>query len=211
MSPLKRTSGFFLLCLLTYGLLIAPWPGVMDVYRAGFRAGGNFLFGSFGSAGAASFQPLLSSDLVKDTRIVLRKRRPPFPEADVDIQSGLTGYRPTAFLIALVLATPIHWSRRWRALLWGLLGVNAFIALRVGLLLLNVFSDQNILAIYSFSPFWKGLLQALTLILFNAPATHYTGPMFVWFLVTFRRGDLKAIFATVPRSVRRKLRSEAAK
>ena len=40
MLPLKRISGVFLRCMIYYGLLIAPWPGVMDGYRAFFRAGG---------------------------------------------------------------------------------------------------------------------------------------------------------------------------
>ncbi len=81
------------------------------------------------------------------------------------------------------------------ALLWGLVLVNAFVAFRVWLQLVNAYSDPNALAIFSLSPFWKGMLRAAVLVLFRAPAAHYVVPMFIWMLVTFRRGDLQGMFA----------------
>ena len=196
MPPLRRTSWFFLWCVLIYALLVVPWPGVMGAYRAYFRAGGNLVFGAFGSAGAVAFNPRPGiRKQGNDTRLTLRKRRPPFPEADIDINSGMVAYRPTAFIIALCLATPIPWSHRWRSLVWGLIGVQAFIAFRVGLFLLDVFSNGNSFAIYSFSPLVKGLLTPAATILFRSPAIHYAGPMFIWLLVVFRRNDVMTVFA----------------
>ena len=195
MPPLRRISWFFLCCVLIYALLVVPWPGVMGAYRAYFRASGNLVFGAFGSKGAVVFNPRPGIRKGNDTRLTLRKRRPPFPEADIDINSRMVAYRPTAFIIALCLATPIPWSRRWQALVWGLVGVQAFIAFRVGLFLLDVFSNGNSFAIYSFSPLVKGLLTPAATILFRSPAIHYVGPMFVWLLVVFRRNDVMTVFA----------------
>ncbi len=192
-----------------YALLVVPWPGVMDGYRACFRAGGNLVFRTFGSTGSATFQPVPAIRMGNDTRITLRKRRPPYPETDIDIQSVLIGYRPTVFVIALSLATPIAWSRRWRSLVWGLVGVQVFIIFRVGLLILDSFSNANVLAIYSFGPFFKGLLSVVSTILVRSPAMHYMGPMFVWLLVTFRRGDLREIFAEPDRPTTRAGRRSA--
>jgi len=93
------------------------------------------------------------------------------------------------------LAAPVTWRRRLLALLAGLVLVNAFVAFRVWLQLINAYSDANALALYSLSPFWKNVLRATVLVVFRAPAAHYVVPMFIWMVVTFRRGDLRNVFA----------------
>ena len=200
MSPLKRISGVFLRCMIYYGLLVAPWPGVMDGYRAFFRAGGNLLFHSIGSTGSVSFEPIPSRDHTKDTKLVLSKQpaTPTDPRPvrrDMAIKCVYIGYRPTAFLVALVLAAPVPWRRRLWALLWGLVLVNAFAALRVTLQLLDAFSDPNLLALFSLAQPLKITLKILVLVFFHAPEMHYIVPAFIWLLVTFRRGDLRKMFA----------------
>ena len=192
MLPLKKLSVFFFLSALCYGVLMAPWPGLMDAYRTAFRTCGSWLFGSFGSRGSVQFEPLSSADHSLDTTLVLRKGR---LRGSMDINSGYVGYRPTAFLIALVLATPVRWPRRLAALLAGLVLVDVFIAFRLWLSIFNAYSDDNLLALYSLSPFWKSALRGTVLVLFRAPAGHYVVPMFIWMLVTFRRGDLSGVLA----------------
>ena len=125
MSPLRRISVFFIICLIVYGLLVVPQLGLMGAYRAAFRAGGNVLFARFGSNAAVRFEPLSSSDHAKDTTLVLRKLGPPTRRGEIDIKCVYAGYRPTAFLVALVMATPIPWRRKWRALLGGVVLMRA--------------------------------------------------------------------------------------
>lgn len=197
MFPLKRISGFFVLCLVFYALLMAPWPGMMDGYRAFFRAGGNLVFGRFGAAGSVSFKQIPAGDHAKDTTLVLRKRR--VGKLERDIKSVYVGYRPTAFVIALALATPVPWRRRLWALLWCLILVNVFIAFRVGLVLLDDFSNNNPLALFSLGRAWKISLKALVLLFYRAPEMHYIVPAFIWLLVTFRRGDLSRLLTPRPR------------
>lgn len=211
MLPLKRTSGFFLLCALSYGVLMASWPVVQDAYRACFCAGGNLLYGTFGRMGATSFSPIQQGGGQQDTQITLRKRIPRSPRGYLDINSNHIGYRPTAFMIALALATPISWSRRWRALVWGLAFVQCFVAMRVGLSLLDSFSNADPLAIYSYGPSTKKVLQAATSILFKAPGGIYIGPMFIWLAVTFRRGDMAEIFGVTDSRKSAKPRSRRSK
>ncbi len=200
MLPLKRISGVALRCMVYYGLLVAPWPGVMDGYRAFFRAGGNFLFHSFGSAGSVSFEAIPSHDHAKDTTLVLTKQTvtpsgPRTVRGEMDIKCVYIGYRPTAFLVALVLAAPVPWPRRLWALMWGLVLVNAFVAFRVTLQLLDAFSGPNLLALFSLGRSWKITLKILVLIFFRAPEMHYIVPAFIWIMVTFRRGDLRRLYA----------------
>jgi len=71
MSPLKRLSLFFLGCSLIYALLVVPWPGLLDGYRALFRAGGNALFSSYGPGGSVHFKSISSADHARDTTLVM--------------------------------------------------------------------------------------------------------------------------------------------
>ena len=198
MWPAKRLGGFFVRCMLYYGLLILPWTGLTAGYGALYRAGGNLLFCRFGSGGAVQFEPLSSQDHAFDTRLVLNKIRPPTVRAELDVKAAYTGYRPTAFLVALVLATPIPWSRRLRALVWGLLWVTTFVALRTGLRLFDTFTTPGPLALYNLSAFWKGVVTGMYRVLVLTPAGHYLVPAVIWGAVTCRRGGWATLLTTKP-------------
>ena len=198
MLALKRISWFFVCSVVVYALLVSPWHGLRDAYHACFQAGGNLLYSSIGDHGAAKFAPLTSKRRSVDTLVTLRKRRAPYPEMDLNISSVQVGYRPTVFLIALALATPIPWSRRWKALVVGLLVVQVFIAFRVWLFLVDLLSNENIMAVYSLSPWVKSVLHGVALVLFRSPAMHYIGPLFIWLVVTFRRGDFETLMGRAP-------------
>lgn len=193
MFPIKKLSAFFLRCVVYYALLIAPWPGLMDAYRACFRSVGNRLFQSVGRGGSVSFEPYASEDHAEDTKLVFTKVKHYRASADIRINSAYVGYRPTAFLLALVLASPVPWSRRGWALLSGLVLVGVFVAMRTWLRIIDIFSNDNALFLYTLAPWMKHTLRAGVLVLFRAPAAHYIVPMLIWMIVTFRRGDLQAL------------------
>jgi len=195
MFPLRPIAGFFVRCALIYLLLVAPLPGLKDGYRAVFRWAGNAIFYSFGGDGSVYFEPLSRADHVRDTRLRLVNRRTG-NSGSMDFKCVYTGYRPTAFLIALVLATPIPWSRRGWALIWGLLGVSLFVAVRVWLRLLDAFSNGDVLALYTFSSFAKAALGNLIKVLVRSPEMSYIIPAFIWILVAFRRGDRATVFSS---------------
>jgi len=198
MHPLRRIAAFFALSLLIYAVLIVPWPGVMNAYRAGFRGVGNVLFARVGKAGTVAFEAIPAAMHEKDTRLTFRSTRVPGAAVPMDIDATYLGYRPVIFLVALTLATPVAWRRRWRALLWGLLRVHVFVAVRISLPIMNVFSNGDALSVFAPGPFLKGVLGKLTLVFFRAPATTYTAPAFIWLLVTFRRDDLKMLLRSRP-------------
>lgn len=197
MLPLKRISWFFGCSVFVYALLVAPWHGAQDVYHACFVAGGNFFFDTIGEHGSTKFKTATSKRSGGDTLVTVRKNQQPYAEMELNISCVQVGYRPTAFLIALALATPIPWSRRWKALLLGLLVVQLFIAFRVWLFLVDLLSNENIMAMYSLSPWVKSVLRGVALVLFRSPAMHYIGPLFIWLAVTFRRGDFEMILGRV--------------
>jgi hypothetical protein len=193
MFPWKRLSGFFVRCVLWYALLLAPWPRVMEAYRTVFRAAGNRVFQSVGRGGSVSFEPRTDIDHTGDTTLVFTKVRHYRASTDMQINSAYVGYRPTAFLVALVLASPVPRSRRFVALLAGLVLVSVFVAARVGLQVIDVFSNNDAMALYWPSSWTKQALHAGVLILFRAPAGHYMIPMLIWMVVIYRRGDLRAL------------------
>ncbi len=195
MSPIKRTCVFFFLCVAVYALLVAPWPGVLDAYRAGFRRAGDVLFYRVGGGVSVQFKPLVTERVGADTTLKLTRVGPSPAVKQMDIDAAYLAYRPAAFLVALVLATPIPWRRRLFALGWGLLGIHLFVALRVGVQLVAVLSVGDAVSVFSFSPAVTEAVQKIALVLFRAPATSYTAPAFIWLVVTFRRDDWQRLMS----------------
>ena len=66
----------------------------------------------------------------------------------------------------------------------------------VGLFL--VFLLSNEMAVYSLPAWIKSILMGVSLVLFRSPAMHYIGPLFVWLVVTFRRGDFETLMGRAP-------------
>ncbi|NOT29393.1 MAG: hypothetical protein HOP15_02965 [Planctomycetes bacterium] len=189
--PVKLVAGFALRFALVYGLLVLAWPTLRPVYRQLYCALGNVLFS--GGEGSARFRPLEAgpdgslADL--DIQIVLTKRGHPPVTARMGNSSRLIGYMPMVSLIALVLATPLAWKRRRRALLLGLLLVTAFVGARMAIPIQRDFSRADALQIHHPGAFARWLLDITERAFLKAPASFFVVPIFIWILVTFRRQD----------------------
>ena len=160
------------------------------------RAVVNVLGGRFGS-GSAHLQSSGRQDPDRDTDFELRSRNT--GAEDVFRGTSLKGYQPTAFLFCLILATPIPWSRRWRALLWGLAIVSVYAALRTAMFLVFAFSEGNhlvenmsesdSLALFTLGPFGKSVLDYLYWVFVESFAGWLFVPLPIWALVCFWRSD----------------------
>jgi len=200
MWPRRPLTGFVIRLLMIYGVLCVPWPGVRQGYAALYRAAGNGLFGSFGSGGVVRFRPLQAEQGRFDSEIKVGKRGSPhFTTTPYD--SILAGYLPMAETIALVLATPIPWRRRWEALFYGVLLANGFVALKVYILLLHWFSIEKPWALYTLSQFWNNVLAAVLEFIVVAPTCTFLVPVLIWILVTFRREDIRRFVASTEKTV----------
>lgn len=196
LSPAKNIILFFLLSGLIFGLLVIPWPGpvagpapyLMDGYRWGFRTAGNVVFAQLGQGGSARFEPLSTATHEQDTTVRLRNRLRD-TSGSMDIKILNRGYRPTAFTLALILATPIPWRRRLVALLVGFAAVSLFVMLRTWIQLVDVFSEGNVLAAYELGRATKTTLKALVGVFVRSPAVAYIVPVIIWMLVAQRRED----------------------
>lgn len=196
-TGMKPIGGFFLRFMVLFVLLTAPRLGLPQAYAPVYRAVGNTLFGRFGSGGAVRLQASGGQDPHRDTDFVLRNRSN--GAEYVFGGTSLKGYQPTAFLCCLILATPMRWSRRWRALLWGLAIVSVYAALRTTLFLFFAFSEGNhlvqdmsesgSLALFSLGPFGGSVLDYLYRVFVESFAGWLFVPLPIWALVCFWRRD----------------------
>jgi hypothetical protein len=109
----------------------------------------------------------------------------------VMLSTRLTGYLPTAELLALVLATSIPWSRKWKALLWGMLGVHAYIALRLASAVLYVLSATQLSEFFTFTPTGNKIVHSIYEMAVQSVTISFATPALIWIVVTFRRGDFE--------------------
>jgi hypothetical protein len=180
---------FALRLLLVYGLFIIPWPGLKSGYGSAFRACSNGLLHAFGFRSIVELGPPAEEHAAWDVEMHMKNPGTPF-RWKMEYSSRGWGYLPTAAVVALILATPLAWSRRWFALTVGLVLVHIFIVLRIG-------------AALFYSMYWGGAIplsvveaKAAEIMLngfSNSPVTTFIVPIIIWLLVTFRRSDLEAV------------------
>jgi hypothetical protein len=175
---------------------MAPWPGVRAAYSKFYRSGAAFLFGSFGSKGVVCFRQ--SGDVEYDINVGLYNRdRRNWDGIVVGVWAHHTsrrdGYMYTAFMTALILATPIPFRRKGWALLCGLILMHGFIALKLAIRILHAFNSEPQLSLFAPNPFWKQVLS-ITHEAFAVNVTFgFIVSFFIWILVSFRREDWSRI------------------
>ncbi len=190
MRPLKITAAFLARAALFYALLVIPWPGLRSTYAAGYRAVANKLFGHFGSDGAVRFRAITPGPDLADTEFDLGNRRTGAMRS-ARHNSRVTGYLPTAETIALILATPIPWRRKWKALLAGLALAYALIALRLSVALLYGFASGGPVALFHPSPWAQSALTMLFNVIVAGISFTYVAPFFLWLAVAVRSADIE--------------------
>ncbi len=207
----KAAIKFFCLFVLVYGLLMAAWPAVGAVYSKFYRATGEVLFSSFGHGVIVRFYQ--SENSRDDIHIVT------FNQYRIDENGKVSevrfhhnirygDYMYTAFLAALIAATPLSLRRRGRALVWGLLLMYVFVVFKIALMILELFSSEPI-SLLILSPLWMDVVNTVCHLVTNPLTTSFIITFFIWVLVSFRRGDWGNIISGEQKSVRMPLRSVA--
>ena len=187
----KGVIRFFCVFLLAFGLLMAPWPRLGRAYTKFYSASAAFLFGSIGSTGTVTFEPL--SDSEYDMNVTLYNRARLAPDGDIARirtrhSSRHAGYMYVAFLAALILATPIPARRKGTALFFGMILIHGLIALQLAIRILHAFHNRP-LSMFVMSTFSKRVLS-VTHQAFAVNVTFgFVVCVFIWILVSFRRRD----------------------
>jgi hypothetical protein len=189
--PLTR---FFVQVILLYALLMAPWPGVAAAYGLLYRGAAIILFSTIGSRGEVDFRAREPGAGGHDTTVTLINRQEDyFARKRMTISTRYYGYAPTALLVALALATPIPWPRRTRLLMWGFLFVQVFVTFQMALPLLEAFTGDSEVALWTLAPFWRVIVIRLTDLLAESVVTGFTIPIFIWIGVLLGRGDWRSL------------------
>ena len=105
-------------------------------------------------------------------------------------------YLPAAFAASLVLATPIPWRRRLAAIVWAMALMITFVGFQLTLELVDAFSNPGVLNQFELGLWTKRLLGVFLKVVVKSPVSAYIAPIFVWILVTFRRGDWAKLLAS---------------
>jgi hypothetical protein len=173
--------------------LVAPWPGFNGAYGAWMRTLDRAAF-SWGHRGLGlRFEALeRRPSRPLDTRIVLVDNGVRLPDGNVkatllDLDMRGIGWVPTAFFTALVLATPVPWKRRARALAWGLIAMHAFVLLSLGVHILR-YSGEGA------GVFVDGLDETLV----NQIGAGFFAAALIWVLVTIRLEDWNGLIGRWP-------------
>ncbi len=183
--------GFAVRVLLVYGVLMGLWPVVCGGYRELFRTWGESFFGALGSI---RFEGLPQAEGMDDTKIFVKSRESS-KWTWMKVSTRHVGYTSTAVVVGLILASPIPWSRRARALIWGLLLVHGFIALRLGVLIVYVMSLGGRDSLALPPTLWNLSVDRGVVSISTGQAFSYIGPVVIWLLVALRREDLDMIMS----------------
>jgi len=193
LKPILVFAGWW---LLIYGLLIAPWPGAKQLYAGYFRGLGRLVLADDGGRRMLDFQPLDDSDHRWppnfDTAIILGNRDLLDAGGNgqkfmLTVDAWQMGWTPTAFLVALTLASPVSWRRRYWALLWGLLLVHCFVLMTLDIFIWN---ESTRVSLVTLTPFWKGIANWLEAVALAPIGPSFFAAALIWMLLTFRGQDL---------------------
>lgn len=187
-QPLKRIFSILLQFLVVYIFLVLLWQVIKPFYLPIFHVFGNTVFGQFGEYGEVHFKPLSHMQLTVndevDTKVIYTHRQLPSSLAGASLLSiQYTSYVPTVAVIALILVTPIGWSRKSWALLGGLILIHSFIIFSVFIHLLAGFNQSKTLGLISLSPFWEQTLLAAHKIFVVEITPKFIIAIFIWMLV----------------------------
>ncbi|MCI0659332.1 MAG: hypothetical protein L0170_19945, partial [Acidobacteria bacterium] len=120
-----------------------------------------------------------------DVRIILRSVDHP-GKAELWLSSERTGYRTSALMLALLVATPGFFRRPWLLPL-GLLAIHLFIGLRVLLVLLHGFAAWTPGGQPALDP-WipRSVIDALMLWTWQETTSNYLAPVLLWAGIALR-------------------------
>jgi len=190
----RKAWGLVLRFAVVYALLVAPWPGFERAYAAYFRGLGNVSMGSaVGILGGGRTLTFVKPRRIvggRDTLMLVGARGVSEVRV-VPFVARLKGFLPTAMVVALVLATPIPWRRRRRALLWALLLVHLFIGFRMGVAAFHTFTRPTEFAMTTLGPASEEALRLAHRIVFKGYAMSFVAPALIWIGLCVRLDDLR--------------------
>lgn len=187
---LKHPALYFLACFAFWqvaGLIVLS--STDGVYNEFFKSAGNLIYGRNDRVKEIGFESLERGGRSNYTRVVivnpaLMKADGSGPVRNLDIGTRGFGTTSLALLAGLILASPVSWSRRGRALLWGIFWHQVLVFLTLGYC---IWLDSTEVGLASLSATGKELGTGIKNAMAGTLAV--ATPVVVWVLVTFRKED----------------------
>lgn len=172
-----------------------PWESLRVRYGRTFAAVAHFLlYRAWGDGPIAGSDAIVqvqyappASDPRRDVSIQVANRRQLHSMSDVAVarvSARHMGYVPVGTFLSSMIVTPLAWRRRLKGILWGLLVIHLFIALRIVVLLVSLFSSEGPQQLFHPGRPGAASLRLLTTILTESPTVTYAVPVFLWFGIT---------------------------
>ena len=186
----KALAGFLGRFLVFFTVLLLLWSVVGDAYGVMYRQGMTSIYSGFFPGGEVKLDRLEDDGSGYDSDVVLTnvKKGLSFGRR---VNSRQQGYIPTVYVVSLILATPIPWSRRLKLAMWGLLIVSLYVPLRLLPALIMSFAHPDF-GIFALGPTSEAIVRFLTNTVHINFAGHFVLPIPIWFLLCFRRADIVA-------------------
>ena len=167
--------------LLAFGLLMFPWPGLSAAYAAFYRRVAGATLEIVWPGGHVEFaaQPDArgSQDSAFTVRAARGRHRISLRSA---IDSHVHGYLPTAFAIALALATPVAARRRVAMLTITFITVNGYVVARAVFFVVLLCSGDKPESIFQVGSAMEAARVTCAWVVFNSLVGHFCVPIAVW-------------------------------
>lgn len=195
MKPIRVVVTFLALFLVVMVGLSVAFRWIGPAYLAGYRLVGNIVIPGMGPNCDVRFEFLPEDsqyrDRYRDTKLVLQHKITRVKRTKV-LGARVTGYVPTVMLIALIVATPLPWRRRGRALLWGVAIMQGIVILRTALLVLYVVSHDETLQAMKLGPTADYLVVSAFNAFVRSTLSSYVLATLVWIGVCLRKSGWDA-------------------
>jgi len=186
---------FLLKAIIIFCVLAIPLSIYDRVYGNFYRGVGNTVFAKFHKTGFARFTASKTSFM---THVEAGNKMPtynnvPIANVSADFNTRYRGYIPTAFLVSLILASPLKTRRKIFSLFTGIFILTAIIMIKQWIHLLYMCEQGTWLLLYNFTPEQKERIEWWYHNFANYSGSTLIIVIAVWILVSFRKSDMEAL------------------
>lgn len=194
---------FLIIFIVAYAVMTVPQTGISDLYAKFLRMEGNFFFGEFGEKGMVLFEPNEDKHSWNYPTMMILFNRDQYDNAAKTganltyVKHNLAMYYDflfAAFLVALVIATPLSLKRKLMALLLSVILLHVYINFTLFIEIISQFSDYPAVGVVHLSPFRLKVVKFIYPIVRVNFGTGFFVALLVWLTVCFRKEDLMRIF-----------------
>ena len=198
MKNFKAVLRFVGIFTFTYIFFLLPQVGFDRKYEKIFRSLGNNIYNGKNQEEVIFLKEVQTKEY--DTKLYLSKKS--LRDKNDDYKGTIfpmkvrrIGFIATAFLISLIIATPLSWKRKFLALLFGTIGMLFFAMIKLRVIMLHFYAESK----------WVGLHQAPEEVkriefwneIFGRSNTNsYYVAIILWFILCFGKKEWQKLNGT---------------